>query len=47
LIALIGTAAILIIIKAGVIAATNISEANKAEDVEYQLRKLKEQELKN
>lgn len=45
LLALLGTAAILLILRAGTIADTSIDEAKRSDDIEYQLRLLKEAEV--
>lgn len=48
IIALIGTIAILIVIKASTIADTSIQDAKRSDDIDYQLRKLREaQEVRN
>jgi len=48
IIALIGTAAILVVIKASTVAETSIQEVKKSDDIEYQLKKLREsQEIRN
>lgn len=48
IIALIGTIAILIVIKASTIADTSIEDAKRSDDIDYQLKKLREaQEVRN